>query len=763
MQIIVSLFLPCLPLMSGLCLSQATPTPDWSRAIDSLRRTVTAEMTDKQLPSVSIVLVDDRHIVWADGFGFEDAQHTRAASAQTVYRIGSLSQLFTNIAALELAQRNRLNLDAPVDSYLRDFHPINPFGRTITVRHLMLDRSGLVREPPIGSVFDTSERSLSATVDSLNQTELVYAPGSTIKFSTAGGATLGLILQTVSAHPFTELMTQSIFEPYGMTHSDFIPNRDSNGIAEGTMWSYDGLNAAVPILPIGESPAEGMQSTAEDMGRFLSAAIAHGAFRPIESYLKQNGIDGHRLLRKDGAGDGFSSVLAYLPGERVGVVVMANLDSANAVVNHIAEYALRVALSAKAHEPLPSWPAARAISSAIAGEAEGVYQNNADWVKLTNRGGRVLLSQSGDNRLIDLKDRGPYWVEDSRLAFNSVPIVFHEAGKFDSTLAIGGRIFRRQKDEPPSEPKQSLKEFIGEYGWNSHKLYVLEESGQLNLLTGSLEFAALEARAGDTFALPQTGHYQGELAVFQRSADGAISGVRVGRVIFPRLPTEKDDAVFQIAPLKPVDDLRKEALAALPPTESGTFYPADFVEVNRLDPSIKLDIGYASSRNFLAAPLYTEARAYMQRPAAEAVARASQALRKLGYGLLIHDSYRPWYVTKMFWDGTPDDKKIFVADPSKGSRHNRGCAVDLTLYDLKTGLPIRMTGGYDEMSERSYPYYPGGASIERWHRDLLRRTMEHEGFTVNDVEWWHFDYSSYPHYAISNVTFEELDRQTAPK
>jgi len=115
----------------------------------------------------------------------------------------------------------------------------------------------------------------------------------------------------------------------------------------------------------------------------------------------------------------------------------------------------------------------------------------------------------------------------------------------------------------------------------------------------------------------------------------------------------------------------------------------------------------------------------------------------------------------MFWDGTPDDKKIFVADPSQGSRHNRGCAVDLTLYDLKTGKPIRMTGGYDEMSERSYPFYPGGTAVERWHRDLLRRTMEREGFEVYAYEWWHFDYFDYRHYRIGNATFEDLDRAAA--
>ena len=131
------------------------------------------------------------------------------------------------------------------------------------------------------------------------------------------------------------------------------------------------------------------------------------------------------------------------------------------------------------------------------------------------------------------------------------------------------------------------------------------------------------------------------------------------------------------------------------------------------------------------------------------------------YGLLIHDAYRPWYVTKIFWDATPQEGKIFVADPAQGSRHNRGCAVDLTLYDLATGKPIEMPGTYDEMSPRSYPDYPGGTSLQRWHRDLLRRAMESEGFTVYEAEWWHFDYKDWKEYPILNVPFEKLGLDAA--
>jgi len=148
----------------------------------------------------------------------------------------------------------------------------------------------------------------------------------------------------------------------------------------------------------------------------------------------------------------------------------------------------------------------------------------------------------------------------------------------------------------------------------------------------------------------------------------------------------------------------------------------------------------------------------MQRPAAEALARVAQKLKPMGYGLLIHDAYRPWYVTKIFWGATPVEGHIFVADPQKGSKHNRGCAVDLTMYELASGAAVEMPGLYDEMSERSFPDFPGGTWRQRWQRDVLRKAMESEGFTVDVHEWWHFDFKDWKSYPILNVGFEEIGR-----
>jgi len=219
--------------------------------------------------------------------------------------------------------------------------------------------------------------------------------------------------------------------------------------------------------------------------------------------------------------------------------------------------------------------------------------------------------------------------------------------------------------------------------------------------------------------------------------------------------------VFRITPLRPVEELRREALAATPPVETDKRAP-DLVELVTLDPTIHLDVRYAGRDNFLSTPVYTQARAFLQRPAAEALVAANAELRGHGWGVLVHDAYRPWYVTKVFWEATPDDKKDFVADPAEGSKHNRGCAVDLTLYDLKTGKPAEMPSLYDEMSPRAAADYAGGRAAQRQRRDLLRRVMEAHGFTVYSVEWWHYDYRDWQQYPILNVPFEELGGAAQP-
>ena len=326
-------------------------------------------------------------------------------------------------------------------------------------------------------------------------------------------------------------------------------------------------------------------------------------------------------------------------------------------------------------------------------------------------------------------------------------------------LTIGISVVVATTPKPKPAPAR-WRSLIGEYAREQETVIVLESDGKLCALFKRTELAPLKELSADSFAFDDSSTHKGERAVFTRDARGKVTQLAIGAVAYERKPLGPEEGANQlkIEPLRPVPALIKEALNAQPPNEPGEFLPTDLVELTKLDPTIKLEIRYATTNNLFGTVFYSQARAFLQRPAAEAVVRANKKLKAAGYGLLVHDGYRPWYVTKVFWDATPDDKKLFVADPAKGSRHNRGCAVDISLYDLKTGKPIEMVSTYDETTDRAYPNYPGGTSLQRWHRDLLRAAMEAEGFTVYEAEWWHFDFKDWQKYHIGNVRFEEIGR-----
>lgn len=317
-----------------------------------------------------------------------------------------------------------------------------------------------------------------------------------------------------------------------------------------------------------------------------------------------------------------------------------------------------------------------------------------------------------------------------------------------------------QASQSPGKPAPAPARWlglIGEYGTDKEILYILEKDGKLTASFKRAEPEPLREISRNVFAY-SLGQLAGEKVVFTRDRTGRATQVTILGAALQRRRIEPEAGATQlrVPPVRPVPELLKEALAAQPPAETGDFLESDLVELIKLDPTIRLDVRYATTNNLFGTVFYSEPRAFMQRPAAEALVRANSKLKSQNYGLLVHDAYRPWYVTKVFWDATPADKKPFVADPSKGSRHNRGCAVDITLYDLKTGKVVEMPSTYDETTDRAYPNYPGGTSLQRWHRDLLRAAMEAEGFTVYEAEWWHFDYKDWQKYPIQNVRFNQI-------
>lgn len=179
------------------------------------------------------------------------------------------------------------------------------------------------------------------------------------------------------------------------------------------------------------------------------------------------------------------------------------------------------------------------------------------------------------------------------------------------------------------------------------------------------------------------------------------------------------------------------------------------VDLERQIPGIRLDIRYATANNFMKRQLYPVAKAYLRESAVNALRDVAAELGQQNLGLKIFDAYRPYAITKMMWE--PYKNPDYVADPAKGSRHNRGAAVDLTLVDLETGRELAMPTPYDDFTSRaSHSCSDLPADVLR-NRALLRSVMERHGFTVLESEWWHYDFSGWQKFELLDIPLEELE------
>lgn len=180
----------------------------------------------------------------------------------------------------------------------------------------------------------------------------------------------------------------------------------------------------------------------------------------------------------------------------------------------------------------------------------------------------------------------------------------------------------------------------------------------------------------------------------------------------------------------------------------------ELVEIKKAIPNITLDVRYATQNNFMQQVMYRQARAFARKPVVDALKKIQQELNKKGLGLKIFDGYRPYAITIEFYKKASD--KNFVANPAKGSKHNRGCAVDLTLINLKTGKELPMPTPYDSFSAAAAANYEPVSAVQRKNRNLLISTMAKYGLKVLENEWWHYDFVGWKNYQLMDIPFEKL-------
>src|SRR5262245_33115003 len=422
---------------------QVAPPEKYATALAHVEKLVQQELTDKKLPAISIAIVDDQTVVWAKGFGSADPEKKIPATAQTVYPVGSVSKLFTDVAVMQLAEQKKLDLDAPVTNYLPEFRPKNPSGKPITLRHLMTHRSGLIRESSIGNYFDKDNQSLEQMVASLNATELVYPPETKIKYSNSGIAVVGYTLQRTQKEPFAKYVKRAVLEPLGMTRSTFEPEPAlMPDVAKAIMWSPHGRQFPAPTFELGMAPAGCMYSSVLDLAQFLKVLAADGKGMLTKGSLdemwrpqfagkdEKTGIGlgffigelhGQRRIGHNGAIYGFATELAYLPDSKLGVVVAISCDCANPVGGRIADFATDTMLAAREGKPLPELISPKPV------EAEWQKRIVGTWVDDTTKrevtaemlGGKVWLWPHRGGMRVELKQAGDELIVDDRLGFGT--------------------------------------------------------------------------------------------------------------------------------------------------------------------------------------------------------------------------------------------------------------------------------------------------------------------------------------------------------
>lgn len=771
-------------------------------------------------------------------------------------------------------KEGKLSLDEPLSTYIPEFHPKNPWNTPITARMVMSHVSGLFREPPKGHYVDTDPNvTLKDTVLSMNDTELVYEPGTTQKYSNGGIALIGYLLERLYNRSWADLVREKLLDPLNMTHSDVEwTDRVKANLARATMWYLDNRpDREPPFFHLGEAPAGTLYTNVDDLERFADMVLRKGKTAEGKEIFSEEVMNmvtsiqfpnadtqgatfkfgvGFQVIQYDdipvvghsGAIYGFSSRMIIAPEHGFTVVAFFAGDSLMSSVRAIPTWLIHQ--TAKAIKGATQFPLKTLYDIPVAQmkELEGTYIEEGPGTLTPGYGDhayhrRIHLDQrfgalrvhydTGVARLMIAKEtmncvpadgdhcgdhhdhqnhhhhgahhgshphhhdshhphhfqhrliEGPLEKTRAHLAElvteppKGQDLVFEVVDRVElptlltlssdlKTMKWNDVTYRRVEGfeaEPAVYPE--FEPLLGEYGTDICPVIIIEQYGRLYVILEWFMYSSLEKSPTDphTWILPNDSMYPGETLKFLDFDEHGVPQrlLCTGQLWDRRLKDVAVDGVWKMHQTRPLEDIRREALAAVPPPELAIApRKPDLVDMSTLDSTLQLDIRYATEKNFMGSPFYRLPKAFAQRPAAENILKAHNWLKQYGYGLVVFDIYRPWHVTKMFWELTPPHLRHFVADPASGSIHNRGGAIDCSLYELSTGKQVNMVSGFDEMTPRAYRDYPGGNSRSRWTRLLLRTAMQKFNFEVYEWEWWHFNFVDQTEYPVMNESFEQL-------
>jgi len=511
------------------------PLGDYSYVIDSLTYQIEHDLIKKKgVPGVIVAIVDDQDVVWQEAFGISVIEENKAASIDDVYKTGSIAKVFTALAIMELYEEGRIDLDDPVEKYLPDFHLRTRFSipAPITIRSLLSHRSGFPRDD-IYVIDELGVRippaNLQDKIESINGDYAVYPVGTRVKYSDIGVAALGRIIEIVTGVDYVTCMQKNILQPIGMHNSAFFSNeRINENLAVGYN-VFDGKAYPVEQFDICDLPAGNMYSTISDMSEFVkyifkvldseSPAGSDESEIISSETLKKMFVDYYPhdsdnslgltwwlgmglstpelIIHHAGDNQGFRSIIALLPYEKLGFVIMANgssFDSQSRFV--ITQQVLELLIETKyGVTPVDEPDIFIEVNDNVLGEYVGNYSFQGQPSKVLLENGQLYLHL--DDAVIELKPL-------SETLFKVMDAPVTTTIEFQDDVAIVKQLNFYftvcQKLEAPEEVPEFWKAFLGEYTFESTIVNEIIGAGEIKLIENNIPFLEV---SGDIIQLRQ--------------------------------------------------------------------------------------------------------------------------------------------------------------------------------------------------------------------------------------------------------------------
>ncbi|WP_445369130.1 serine hydrolase domain-containing protein [Methylomonas sp. BW4-1] len=527
---------------------------DYSYLKTHLTWLIEQEMSEQDVEGLSIAVVDDQQVVWAQGFGYADQDNGIAATPETVYRTGSISKLFTDTLVMQLAEQGKLDIDQPLQTYLPNFAIKSRFpdAGPITPRNIMTHHSGLPGDRGNG-MWTNNPAPFSQLVDPLKDEYAAYPPNRIWAYSNLGITLLGTMLERLTGEDFSTYADRQLLKPLGMTHAAFSPG--ISGELTSKAYKNDQEKAEVALR---DMPAGGLNANVLDLSRFIAMVLADGKangrqlLKPetLHEMLRQQNRDvaldvgnktglGWFLTSKPGIGDVAAhggatlfhrSLLTVLPEHKLGVVVLANSPPTGDLIDKVTDKALKMAVAIKTGQPLPDdieTPEieTRGLTAQEQQLGAGQYSTALGYIKLTADGDTLVTELNG----------------------KSLDLVGREDGKFGIRYKLLGLI--------PLQPKQLAEVGVSVRHVDVHDLALAHWQGQTFVLGEKIQPVAIPdsmlSRLGDYEIVNLA---EGEAMVPEKCAlrerDGflmleySIPAFDLNNLILPIAPVSENAAVI---------------------------------------------------------------------------------------------------------------------------------------------------------------------------------------------------------------------------